>query len=550
MTWTWQGGGHAQSTHFGVPASEMDVTLGFTVAIGNTVCAGASFDATNPTSGNVTDSLGNVYTKVVSTKDTTNSQFMELWVSVVTVAGTPTVKLTFNPTPGTTTSSSCWFVVDVFTGSDSRSFVDGIGSGNDQLNPGSGTDACVSGTWATTHDGDLIYGWVVSDPTPLAGTGFTIATGSTIDGFTAQSAWNAQGTHSSSTQITFTASGGGTGPLVTQGMAITPATATGSPIQAVVYVRQKIQARRPARRHIVLSVPLRLRAFTPSVGKPNLKITLHRIAHHKPRHVQTAKLFLPRIALRTAPAGKPNFKITLHRQARKHKRFVHTGKVIAPAFPRPFAAPVGKPNRKIFLHRQEPKHRRRVTTAKWQASAIRYRASIIIVPPGTARPTVVDVLSYLPSTADLFAGASGLNLLNSPASSLALLTLPLGLTILSSESSNMPNLVQPIKQGDTSPALAAQLGTLNPDGTITPDNLTSCTVVVNIRLDGILVVTGGACSITDAVNGKVSYPWGPNDTAKTGTALAEFKSTDGSLKVKRYPDTGNFKINIVPQVGP
>jgi len=181
---------------------------------------------------------------------------------------------------------------------------------------------------------------------------------------------------------------------------------------------------------------------------------------------------------------------------------------------------------------------------------IQARLITVVVSAGTPGPTAVDVLTYQPSTVDLVNAASSVDLVNFLGSSLDILNQRSSLTILSSESPDMPNLVQPMKQGDTSPSLVATLGTLQDDGTIAPDDLTGCAVVVNIKLGSKLIVTDGACTVVDAVNGKAQYDWGANDTAKSGDAQAEFKSTTLAGKVKRYPDSGNFIVKITPQVGP
>jgi hypothetical protein len=163
--------------------------------------------------------------------------------------------------------------------------------------------------------------------------------------------------------------------------------------------------------------------------------------------------------------------------------------------------------------------------------------------------TTLDVLSYQPSVADVLSLASSLDLANYISRSLDVTNQIKSLTILSSESDDMPNLVQPMKQGDTSPPLLATLGTLQTDGSISPDDLTGCTVVFNLKMGSKAIATDAACTILDAVNGKVQYNWGPNDTFKAGDAHFEFKSTDASLKVKRYPNNGDAIVKITSQVG-
>jgi hypothetical protein len=111
------------------------------------------------------------------------------------------------------------------------------------------------------------------------------------------------------------------------------------------------------------------------------------------------------------------------------------------------------------------------------------------------------------------------------------------------------NWVHFIKQGDQRPSIIAVLGTQNSDGTVTPDNLTGCTVTLNARLGNTLVIAGASVTVTNAGAGAVRYDFGPNDTLTPGNYNAEFKSTDGSGKQERYPDNGNFIIQVFPQVG-
>lgn len=186
---------------------------------------------------------------------------------------------------------------------------------------------------------------------------------------------------------------------------------------------------------------------------------------------------------------------------------------------------------------------------------IRGIGPLATVVPG---PTIIDALARQ-SSLTILSVPSGVNLLALP-SSLNVLALPSFVNILSSESSDMssPNIVHFIKQGDTSPPLSATLGSLitNADGSqsISPDNLSGCTVTVNIGFKKgnaiTLIVTDGACTVTDAVNGVAQYNFLVADTATPGDAIAEFKSIDGSGKIKRYPDALNFTVKITPQVGP
>ena len=167
-------------------------------------------------------------------------------------------------------------------------------------------------------------------------------------------------------------------------------------------------------------------------------------------------------------------------------------------------------------------------------------------PPG---PTVVDITTDVRVGVEGPGNASTGNIIAKPGT-VNVTTGLASLTILSSESLEMPNLVQPMKQGDRRPAMIATLGTLNPDGSITPDNLTGLTIVLNMSLGNKPLITDGACVINDPINGVVQYNWQSGDTNTVGDCDAEFKATDGSGLAKRYPNTDNFTVKIVPQVGP
>lgn len=95
-----------------------------------------------------------------------------------------------------------------------------------------------------------------------------------------------------------------------------------------------------------------------------------------------------------------------------------------------------------------------------------------------------------------------------------------------------------VKTGDTKP-LRAQLAYVDGGG---PINLTGGTVVFHM-----VGITGGACTIDDAVNGWVSYPWAAGETNTAGIFDADFNVTLAG-KQSRVPSLGNATIHIGPAV--
>jgi hypothetical protein len=76
-----------------------------------------------------------------------------------------------------------------------------------------------------------------------------------------------------------------------------------------------------------------------------------------------------------------------------------------------------------------------------------------------------------------------------------------------------------IRQGDTSPAIEAQLQ----DDTGQPVDLTGSSVSFRMAPpDGDQTVVDSSASIDDASNGRVSYAWSQSDTESAGHYNAEF----------------------------
>ena len=98
-----------------------------------------------------------------------------------------------------------------------------------------------------------------------------------------------------------------------------------------------------------------------------------------------------------------------------------------------------------------------------------------------------------------------------------------------------------VKTGDTAP-LKAQLKYTDGSG---PINLSGAVVTIYI---GDSLVSGGACTIDDAANGWVSYPWQPGENDNPGSWSVEFKVLVAG-KFKRVPSGPAGTIRISRRVG-
>jgi Concanavalin A-like lectin/glucanases superfamily/Domain of unknown function (DUF2341) len=196
------------------------------VSVGNVIIADASFDnSTGASSGSMSDNLGNTYTLEQTATDGTHTQRSETWVAFVTHAGTPTVTLQFNPTPGTSQSGCDSLIVDPFSGSDTSSTVDG-GAAQEQNTPGVSTNAVTSGSFTTTRNGDLIYSSTAI--THTGGDTGDMSAGTSFSGLTSESLTPALYSEYLVQNNPGSISGTWTSPssnydLITTGLAITPA---------------------------------------------------------------------------------------------------------------------------------------------------------------------------------------------------------------------------------------------------------------------------------------------------------------------------------------
>lgn len=86
--------------------------------------------------------------------------------------------------------------------------------------------------------------------------------------------------------------------------------------------------------------------------------------------------------------------------------------------------------------------------------------------------------------------------------------------------------------GDTKPDITARLPLLDADGEETGSyaDLTNATVYFQMRRpDDKRFTVNGLASVVDAVNGTVSYAWGPNDLSIPGSYYVQWEVT--------WPDT-------------
>jgi hypothetical protein len=102
------------------------------------------------------------------------------------------------------------------------------------------------------------------------------------------------------------------------------------------------------------------------------------------------------------------------------------------------------------------------------------------------------------------------------------------------------------KQNDTYPPLLAQL-----TDTVGPINLTTATTVelIMVEMGSGSATGGGFCAITDAVAGRVSYEWDPEDTDDVGIFNAEFEIVWADGGIQTVPNTTYFTVEIKDDLG-
>lgn len=219
-------GGSFSGATSGTVAAGQALSVGDVVIVYlSTACDGLNL----PSSSVIDDNLGNTYTaRTPAPQDTTNHQMMEQFASVITNAGTPTVRCRWNPVPGTSACQAWTMNLDPFTGSDASSATDGS-NGQSQAVPGGGADAVSSNTFTPAHNGCLITSSTVDTSTGTDpgthGTGFTDGSLSSVaTTIVVRTEYRVQATAALAAG-TFTAISGADS-FVTTAFALTPSSAT------------------------------------------------------------------------------------------------------------------------------------------------------------------------------------------------------------------------------------------------------------------------------------------------------------------------------------
>lgn len=104
-----------------------------------------------------------------------------------------------------------------------------------------------------------------------------------------------------------------------------------------------------------------------------------------------------------------------------------------------------------------------------------------------------------------------------------------------------------LKKGNRLPVLSRQFLL---DGE--PLNLTGATVVFNMwaAATGTQVITNGTCTVTDAADGQVEYPWTSNDaTLDADQYLGSFTATFAGPRTVTAPNNGMIVVEILATTG-
>ena len=99
-----------------------------------------------------------------------------------------------------------------------------------------------------------------------------------------------------------------------------------------------------------------------------------------------------------------------------------------------------------------------------------------------------------------------------------------------------------MKQGDTLPAM---IGTLSDAVGVVDLTLASSVFLHVVHASTGVVVVNAACTVVNAVGGKVSYAWQSADTAVAGDFEFEFLVTWSNGAMQRFPNTTtNLRLRI------
>lgn len=160
----------------GTTISSWSATAGTATSDGNLICvfaAGISLTNGNPFSWTITDNASNTYNAEGKTSDANGMSYV--WFYCGSSSGSPT-QFTLNG--GGDTFEFASILVDPFSGVNGGAG-HGVGNGNSQFNPGTGTDAITCPAETTLTGGGLIWAVCMVDdntsPNVTPGTGFTAA---------------------------------------------------------------------------------------------------------------------------------------------------------------------------------------------------------------------------------------------------------------------------------------------------------------------------------------------------------------------------------------
>lgn len=231
MTWNKSTSGTGATL---VAAAAVSATAGSSMSVGDLIMVTLLWDKittatsaiiNDATNGNNKDNLGNTYSQIVVNSASAVGD-IEIWMAVVEFAGTPTVRMRFGPTQGTSQVTYGSVNVDPFTGSDVNSVSAGSDNNFQNTSDYTATDAITSTAFTPSSDGCLIYGattdLVNGGDTETIGTGFSLGS---VDGgglLIAKSEWREQ-TTAASVAATFTSTTNPAG-YITVAAAVTPAT--------------------------------------------------------------------------------------------------------------------------------------------------------------------------------------------------------------------------------------------------------------------------------------------------------------------------------------
>ena len=102
-----------------------------------------------------------------------------------------------------------------------------------------------------------------------------------------------------------------------------------------------------------------------------------------------------------------------------------------------------------------------------------------------------------------------------------------------------------MKQNDTWPPMPAQLKDANGPVDLTTAN----TVTLHLKATGGGTTTGGgACTITDAVAGRVTYTFTAADTDTVTVFDAEFEIDWGAGQITTIPNEGYFQVQVTKEL--